>query len=234
MTMLFNYEPVGDLDKHKVFTEDDPVKADELIHSGKAIRLDLPKYDELQGKADDLHAIYKKEIEEIKNSDNPLMTADVKAFEVNKLEKQFQEESEAIEAEYMEWRSKQVDEAKVKAATAVVKVSENDRTVASQFATRASLKLTAAFDDDVGAIIHGITNDIKLLTDEQRTALQSEIGGLLEGLSAMDKRTIIDAVQDIRCSDTLSYTVAQQLPRTVLGKKRMEQILKGVVGGGGK
>src|SRR5690625_7672640 len=104
MTKLFNFESIDNIDKHTVFTEDDPVKADELIKSGKAIRLDLPKYDELEGKASELHAIHKKEIEEIKDSDNPIMTADVKAYEIDKLEKQFQEESEAIEAEYMEWR----------------------------------------------------------------------------------------------------------------------------------
>src|SRR5690625_2477860 len=81
LTKLFNFESIDNIGKHTVFTEDDPTKADELVQSGKAIRLDLPKYDELQGKANELYENHKKAIEEIKDSDNPIMTADAKAYE---------------------------------------------------------------------------------------------------------------------------------------------------------
>src|SRR5699024_4295370 len=103
-------------------------------------------------------------------------------------------------------------EAKTRAARATVKVSENDKLTAEQFATRARLSLASSFDDDKSLVLDGIIDDIALLTDEQRTALQSQISTIAGGLEAKDKRRLIQAVQDVRNEALLALNVASQLP----------------------
>ncbi|KRG13347.1 hypothetical protein ACA30_15730 [Virgibacillus soli] len=117
----------------------------------------------------------------------------------------------------------------MRAAQATIKVSDNDKLVAEQFKNRASLKLAAAVEK--GDALTEIKNEISLLTDGQRVALQGEIAGLIGGIegNATHKQAIISAVQDIRNSDLLAAKVAEQLPRSVLESQRIDDIAKWAV-----
>src|SRR5690606_3602758 len=213
---LFNYE------NKRMEEISDPVQAEALIGAGKAVRLELPKLDELQGKADEIHANYKKEVERIKSSDNPLLqNPDVLRYELDRLDKEYRAQSAEVEEQYKAWRAQQIEESKVRAARAVIKVTDSDRTVAEQFVTRASLKLAAAYDDEKGAIVGEIIEDIAHLSDAEKTAMQSKIGVLLSELESSDKQKLVSAVQDIRNSDLLAIKVAEQLPFSVLTKQRI-------------
>lgn len=224
MTRLFDYE------NHRVIEESDPVKAEELISAGKAKKLILPGLDEMERKADELHANYKKEVQRVKESDNPLLQDEkVQAYELGKIEEEYRAKSAEVEAKYTAWRAEQIAQAKTRAAQAVVKVSDNDRAVAEQFRNRASLKLASAID--AGEALVEIKNEIDLLTDEQKTALQGEITGLLAGIEGNQtyKQAVIAAVQDIRNEDLLAVKVAEQLPYTVLTKQRRDDIVQQVM-----
>src|SRR5690625_1195425 len=222
---LFDYE------NKRVITESDSTKAEELISAGKAVKLELPELDEYTQKADDIYENYKKEVERIKESDNPLMTDEVKAYEIDKLDKQMREQSAEVEEEYIAWKQAQIDEAKARAARAVVKVSDNEKQIAEQFAVRAGLRLANAFDDEKGAVIQQIINDIRLLTDEERTALQAQASQLLADIDDVgEKRKLISAMQEVRNSDLLAVNVAKQLPHSVLTKQRVHDIAKRVAG----
>ncbi|MDY0409968.1 hypothetical protein ACFFIS_04740 [Virgibacillus soli] len=226
---LFTYQAEGNIDKHKVIHAE-PEEAEALIESGKAVKLDLPELNAFERKANEIHANYKKEVERIKASDNPLMTDEVKAYEIDKLDKQMREQSAKVEADYKAWKQAQIDEAKVRAARAVVKVAEDDREVAEQFVTRASLKLASAIGDtEKSAVVNDIINDIAHLTDAEKTAMQSKISALLSELDATDKHKLVSAVQNIRNSDLLAVKVAEQLPHSVLTQQRIHDLAKQVV-----
>lgn len=232
---LFDYE------NKRVIEESDPTKLEELISAGKAVRLDLPVLERLEQKANELHEKYKSDVRQIKESDNPLLQDEkVQAYELDKLEKEYREQSAAVEAEYIAWRDKQIEEAKVRAAQATINITDKDRLTAEQFATRARLTLETAQNKSVA--LKQIADDIALLTDEQKTALQKEIIDVLASVENdyyIDKQLIISEVQDIRNSDLLSLKVAEQLPHTVLTKQRLDDIIKQVMsessapGGGG-
>jgi len=219
---LFDYK------NKQVITEYEPAKVEELIATGDYKKLDIPKLTELESKAEGIYASYKKEVERVRNSDNPLMTDDVKRYELAKLEKEMREKSEQVEQEWNEYRAQQQAEAKTRAARATVKVSENDKLTAEQFVTRASLSLASSYDDDKGAILDGIINDIALLTDEQRVAMQSQVNSLMDGLEAKDKRRLVQAVQDVRNEDLLALNVASQLPVSVTTALRRHDALRDV------
>src|SRR5690625_6084944 len=119
MIRLFNYE-----DK-KIIYEDDQTKADELINSGKAIKLDLSELDKYEKKSNEIYENYRKEVDRIKNSDNPLLQDDkVQQYELNRLKEDYEQKSAEVEREYLAYRNKAIEDAKVKAARAVVKVSD--------------------------------------------------------------------------------------------------------------
>lgn len=220
---------IFDYENKRMEEVSDPVQAEALIGAGKAVKLELPKLDELQGKADEIHATYKANVERIKSSDNPLLQSpEVRKYELDRLEQEYRAQSAEVEAEYKEWRAAQIEESKVRAAQATIKVSDNDKLVAEQFKNRASLKLAAAVEK--GDALTEIKNEISLLTDGQRVALQGEIAGLIGGIegNATDKQAIISAVQDIRNSDLLAAKVAEQLPHSVLTMQRVEDIAKRV------
>lgn len=224
MIRLFRFE-----DK-KVIYEEDAAKADELINAGKAVKLDLQELENFEKQASDVYDEYVTKVKQIKQSDNPIYSDEVKSYELARLKQEYEEKSAAIEAEYLAYREKAIEEAKVRAARAVVEVTEADKLTAEQFANRAILSLAGAADK--GAALKRIADDIALLTDEQKTALQSEIVRVLEQVGDdyyTDKQAVIAAVQDVRNPDLLAYEVAKQLPHTVLSKQRQRAIIEQVV-----
>ena len=64
---LFDYE------SKKVIEESDQLKAKELINSKQAIELDLPELERYKKEALDIYNKYEKDVDRIKNSDNPLL-----------------------------------------------------------------------------------------------------------------------------------------------------------------
>lgn len=207
---LFNFET------KQVIHEDDPIKARELIDGGKAQELSLPELERFEQKASDLYKTYQSQVDRIKKSDNPIYTEEIREYELNRLKEEYEKQAEEVEREYAEYRATRREEARKQAAQATIKVTDDDRLVADQFATRASLNLATAHDKAV--VLKQIAEDIALLTDEQKTALQREIGGVLASVSEehmSDKRAVISAVQDVRNSDLLAYEVAKQLPVSV-------------------
>ena len=226
---LFDYK------NKKVITEHDSSKVEELLSSDDYKKLDIPKLTELEQKANEIYSKYEKESHRVKNSDNPLLQSDeVQAYELDKIEKEMREQSAAVEKEWQEYRANQYEEARKRAAQATVKVSDDDKLTAEQFVTRASLKLTSAYDGNKGELLLGIIDEIGLLTDGQRVAMQSQIGRLLDGLEDVDKRKLVQAVQDVRNEDILALDVARQLPHSVLTKQRIRDIAKGVVSDDGQ
>lgn len=207
---LFSYE------NKQVIHEDDPTKAEELISGGKAVELQLPELEQYEKQANDLYETYRKNVDHIKKSDNPIYTEEVREYELKRLKEEYEQKSAEVEQEYAVYRAKQQEEARKLAAQATINVSDKDRLTAEQFAARASLNLATAQNKAVA--LKQITDDIALLTDEQKTALQREIGGVLASVSddyMTDKQSIISAVQDVRKGDLLAYEVARQLPVSV-------------------
>src|SRR5690625_4030375 len=222
---LFDYET------KKMIEMDDQVKANELIDAGKAVRLDLPELEEFEKKAREIYEQYNKKVEGVKTSDHPLMQdAKVKAYELTRLEEEYRKQSQEIEEEYQEYRKQALEEAKVRAAQASVKLTNKDKQTAEQFATRASLELAGAYDDEKGEAVARIIEDIRLLTDEQRTALQRHASELLTHVDDdRDKRKLIDAIKEVRNPDLLAVEVARQMPHTVLTMQNISDLAKKVV-----
>ena len=229
MTRLFTYQSDGNIEKHRVIHAEHE-QAQALLDSGKAVKLDIPELQRLEQKADELRTTYRANVDRIRKSDNPLLQDEkVQKYELDKLEKEYRAKTAEVEAEWKAYRAQQIEEAKVRAARAVIKVTDNDRAVAEQFKNRAALKLAGA--SNKGEALTEIRNEINLLTDEQKTALQGHIAGLIGGIDGneSDKLLIIEAVQDIRNSDLLAVKVAEQLPTSVLGKQRIDDIARRVV-----
>lgn len=227
MTRLFTYQPIDNTDKHKVI-HTDAEQAREYVESGKAVKLDLPELSKLEEQADSLYEKYERDVNEVKASANPLHTDKVKAYEIDALEQEMRSQSALIDQEYQTWRQTQKEEARKRAATAVVSVSKNDETVADQMVTRYSLRLATASDDDINGIASDLQADIAHLTDGQKVGLQKAITPLLGQFESQYRNTLVDAVQDVRNGDLLSEKVANQLPTDVLTKLRMHDALKDV------
>lgn len=220
---IFNYgtsriEEINDLQEQ--------IEANKLIEKGEAVRLDLPELDEYQRKADELHDKFIAERERVLNEESPLYTEEVKEFEINRLDEEYRAESAKVEADYLAWREQARDEAKAKAAQATVRITKNDKETAEQFANRARLELLSG--EPVGAIV----DQIGLLTDEQRTALQAHIPAILEHIedSSM-KRAVIDAVKIVKNEQAIAVKVAEQLPVSVLEKMRIRDTARKAVRG---
>lgn len=219
---------IFDYESKKVIEMDDQVKANELINAGKAIKLDLPELEQFERKAQEIYETYNKKVEEVKTSDHPLMQdPKVKAYELTRLEEEYRAKSQEIEEAYQAYRRQALEDAKVRAAQASVKLTNKDKQTAEQFATRASLELVGAYDDEKSVTVMRIIDDIRLLTDEQRTALQAHAGELLTYVDdATDKRKLIDAMKEVRNPDLLAVEVAKQLPHTVLTMQRVREIAR--------
>src|SRR5699024_10332338 len=142
-----------------------------------------------------LHSEYEAKVERIKESDNPLYTDEVKEYEIQKLNEEYEQATSQLAVEYSAWRAEQVEEAKQKAARSFVKVSDKDKQLAEQLAARYSLRIASDGQDAA----HAIAGEIALLSDSERVALQSHIGGLLASIeNTADKNRIIDAVRTVK------------------------------------
>lgn len=219
---LFDYE------SKKVIYEKDQLKAKELIDAGQAVELDMPMLEQYEKQALDIYNKYQADVERVKNAENPIMQdIKVQKYELDRLEKEYRKQSAEIEEQYKEYRKQAIEDAKVRAAQASVKLTDKDKQVAEQFATRASLQLAGAFNQEKGEAVMRIVDDIRLLTDEQRTALQAQAGQLLANIdNASDKRKLINAMQAVRNKDLLEVEVVKQLPHTVLTMQRIHDIAK--------
>lgn len=220
MSRIFNYET------NRIELASEVENAEELISSGKAVELSLPELDQYEREANEIHDTFKKRKEDIKNSENPLFNEDVKKYEIEKLEAEYREKSKEVEEKYLEYRKEQLEKARVRAAQATIDVTEKDRLTAEQFATRANLELASS--SDKGVALKRIVDDIALLTDGQRVALQSQILPVLASVDddkyGIDKRNVITAVQSVKNPDIMAHEVAKQLPHTVLTKQRISDI----------
>src|SRR5699024_10623110 len=166
---------------------------------------------------------YEAKVERIKESDNPLYTDEVKEYEIKKLHEEYEQATSQLADEYSAWRAEQIEEAKQKAARSFVKVSDKDRQLAEQLAARYSLRIAS----DGQNAAHAIAKEIALLSDSERVALQSHIGGLLASIDAEpDKKRIIDAITTVKNEDAIAYDVARQLPVDILTKKRVADIAR--------
>lgn len=221
---LFDYET------KKVIEMDDQSEANELIKAGKAVKLDLPEVESYEKQARDIYDSYESAVKRVKESDNPLLQDEkVRKYELDRLEQEYRKQSQEVEENYQAYRKQALEEAKIRAAQASVKLTNKDKQTAEQFATRASLELAGAYDDEKSEVIAKIIEDIRLLTDEQRTALQAHAGGLLTHVDdATDKRKLIDAIKEVRNPDLLAVEVAKQLPHTVLTMQNISDIAKKV------
>lgn len=217
-----------DYGSKKVIQESDEMKAKELIDSKQAIKLDLPRVESYEKKALDIYDKYNKEVDRIEKSDNPLLQDEkVRKYELDRLEQDYRKQSAEIEGAYQAYREQVLEDAKVRAAQATIDVSDKDEQTAAQFATRSGLQLAGAYEQDKSVTVMRIVDDIRLLTDEQRTALQANASQLLANIDdASDKRKLIDAMQEVRNPDLLALEIAKQLPHTVLTMQRVREIAR--------
>src|SRR5699024_11207627 len=174
MEQVYNYA-------EKKVQEVEPTKAAELVEKGEAIKLNMPKLDEYKTTANRLHDEYEAKVASIKESDHPSMLVEgVKEYEVQKLHDEYEQATAELASDYSAWRATQVEEAKQKAARSFVKVSDKDKQLAEQLAARYSLQVASDGQDAALAI----AGEIALLSDSERAALQSHIGGLLASIES--------------------------------------------------
>src|SRR5699024_4820884 len=151
-------------------------------------------------------------------------------YELDRLEQEYRKQSQEVEEAYQAYRKQSLEDAKVRAAQASVKLTDKDKLTAEQFATRASLELVGAYEQDKSVTVARIVDDIRLLTDEQRTALQANASQLLANIDDVkDKRKLIDAMQEVRNPDLLALEVARQLPVELDRRQRNRDISRRVV-----
>jgi hypothetical protein len=211
---LFNNE--GDYNQHGVYKVDSK-EATRLTESGVATLIQLGEYDDYRKKAKDLTKQFKSAEKRIKESENPAHTPEVKAYELEQLQAKYKEDSLRLDMEYKGYKDKAIDEARTKSARASVTVSESDKRIAEQLANRLTLGVQMAISDYAKEeFVREAAEDIKRLSDEQKTALQGSIGKVLDKLSdEKHQRKLIREVKDVRNLDLLSSKVAEALPQTV-------------------
>src|SRR5699024_12470813 len=90
---LFTLQDVENTSKHTMIHADNK-KAEELIESGAAVKLDMPELNKFEQKANEIFEKYQRDVDKIRASDNPLMTNHVTNYEINKLEDQMREKTE--------------------------------------------------------------------------------------------------------------------------------------------
>lgn len=231
---VFLFQSVGNYDKHTLLVDfADAKKAEKIVNEGKGIYVDLGEYEKYKEKAAQIHREYEEQKQRIREAENPLLRhPEVQKYELERIEREYEEKTKQIQAEYELFRKRQIEEARKRAAQATIEVTDQDRLTAEQFKNRAALKLAAAADNDKGRILLEIIEEIKLLTDEQKTALQGEIVDLLtsiEGFSR-EKMAIIDELQDIRNQELLVLKIAEQLPLTVTTDYNLYKLAKKTFG----
>src|SRR5699024_5548327 len=224
---LFNFE------NKKVEHFDDEMEANGLIEDGKAVKLDVPQLEEAERKAEEVYNTYRSRVDSIKNSDNPLLQDEkVQEYELDRIRKEYEQQSQQVQEEYAQWRAKAIEDARKRSVQAAINVCKSDKRVGDQFANRASLQLAGAIGDEKGVAVNKVIEQIGLLTDEQRTALQDNAGQILANIDDdVSKRKVARAIQEVRNPDLLAETMTQQLPIDVLHKQRIEKMAKKVVKG---
>src|SRR5699024_375145 len=136
---LFNFE------NKKVEHFDDETKANGLIEEGKAVKLDVPQLEEAERKAEEVYNTYKTEVDRIKNSNNPLLKDEkVQEYELDRIKKEYEQQSQQVQQEYAQWRAKEIDEARKGSAKSSVSVSKKDERAANQLANHARPELAGA------------------------------------------------------------------------------------------
>lgn len=219
MKRIYNYAS-------KRLEEVDATKAEELVSKGEAIKLDMPKLSEYESEAKRLHGEYENKVSKIRNDDNPAMTKEVKEYELKKAQEEYDIQTAQLESDYSAWRSQQIEESRQKAARSFVKVSDRDKQLAEQLASRYTLDIHAKGQDAAASIV----DEIALLSDSERVALQSNISGVLSHIDdKIDKQIIIDAVRQVKNEDAIAYDIAKQLPHDILDEKGRSEIVKDVV-----
>src|SRR5690625_7491221 len=96
----------------------------------------MSTYEGYRQDAINAHDEFLTEEKRIKDDDNPIMTDEVKAYELEKLQREYTEKAQEIQREYDEYITKAQDEARVKAARATINVSHNDEMTAKQVKNR--------------------------------------------------------------------------------------------------
>ena len=224
---LFNFQ------NKRVEHFDNEMEANKLIEGGKAVKLDVPQLEEAERKAEEVYNTYRSRVDSIKNSDNPLLQDEkVQKYELDRIKKEYEQQSQQVQEEYAQWRTKAIEDARKRSAQASINVSKSDKRVADQFANRASLQLAGSIGDEKGVAVDKVIRQIRLLTDEQRTSLQDNAGQILANIDDdVSRRKVARAIQEVRNPDLLAETMTQQLPVDVLHKQRIEKMAKKVVKG---
>ncbi len=228
---IFLFKDHNQHSKHTLLTGVDEQQAQELIESNKATEIDMSMYKGYRQDAINAHDEFLAEEQRIKEDDNPIMTDEVKAYELDKLRQQYVEQAQEIQKEYDEYVTKAKEEARVKAARATVSVSHQDEMTAKQVKNRLALKFADAGTNalNAGAVLHEATQEISLLTDAQKTALQGDVIPLLDMIEGEEpaKRALISELQDVRNMDLLSAKAAEQMPHDVLVEYRQAKVIRG-------
>lgn len=234
-TRIFTFEDIDENLPQHTLKMVDAVEAKKLIEEGKAVEVNLGKYEEFRKKSRQLYNEYKKVERKYKESDNPLHTEDVKQYEIGKAYKEFEKESKALQAEWEQELERMQAGARAKAVRATVDVTPIDKQMAEQFANRARLDVAqAASADKLKGIVDQIASDIKYLNDAEKTALQAQLPELLNDIndkaymlkSEVNTSKIIRAAKDIRNIDLLAVKIAEQLPFSVVQEFDRVKIVK--------
>jgi len=219
----------GDFAQHTI-AEIPSSQAETLKAQGKAVEVSFGDYDQLKQKAKQVHEDYLKKSKRIKQDKHPRWNVPgAREYELEQIEREYEEQSKAIQAEWSAKRDAMVEQAYKKAAQATVKVTDADRATAEQLVNRYMLQAVEANDfGRLDTLIERLGKDISYLTDAQKTALQGRITDLVGTIQAKARERIPNGnqassivsktanlyadVSDIRNLDLLAGKVADQLP----------------------
>lgn len=226
---VFLFNPYESHEQHTIVDLADKT-ARELISNGDAVEISLGEYNEYHQKAKIAYDAFKSRESQIKDSKNPYYhIPDVQEYELRKNWEEFESTSKSLEEDWMKYRRQQIEDAKVRAARAYVAVSERDKSTAEQAANRYSMELAMANNPHtIRKVYDDIYEDLKRMTDEQKTAMQGYIGNVMTTLgqkiesvqwgTRMKKPEMNDVyakLQDIRNMDLLGVKAAESLPLRV-------------------
>ncbi|WP_066192426.1 hypothetical protein [Gracilibacillus timonensis] len=218
-TKLFYLDNVGDNAQHTVGNVESEQEANQLIEEGKAKRIEFGKYDEYRQRAKKAVSDYENKKAKIEAEKSPLFTEEVKSYELEKAYKEFQADSTRIQSEWQAEVAEMKEEARRKSARARIHVTQADRDTAEQFANRHTLAIQSAPNDlDMNEAIRRVEQDIKYLSDAERTALQGQLGTLLSTITTNggDSKGVVRAVQRVDDLDLLANKVAAYIPGKVI------------------
>lgn len=226
---IFLFKEHKDYDRHTLLSNVDQDEANELIAEGKATRIDMSTYESYRQRAKDINDEFIEAERKVKDDDNPLMTDEVKAYGLDKLRKEFEEQSKELQAEYNEYADNAIEQARTRAAQATVKVTKQDEQTAKQVRDRFALKLASTGEQDTAQALSEITKEVALLTPGQKTALAGDIPALLSNIDGEEtsKRALINEVQDTRNMDALALEAVKQMPASVTMEYTTTKLARG-------